>query len=80
MSKTLICIPCMDMVHTAFMQSLLGLKIVGEASCSIKTSSLIYDARNGLTKEAVEGGYDNCRVQVWRNKKTGALSVGWWER
>lgn len=56
--KTLICIPCMDMVHTAFMQSLLGLKIVGEASCSIKTSSLIYDARNTLCKEAVEGGYD----------------------
>lgn len=24
--------------------------------------------------------HDNCRVQVWRNKKTGALSVGWWER
>ena len=58
MSKTLICIPCMDMVPTAFMQSLLGLKIVGEAGCSIKTSSLIYDARNLLCKEAVEGGYD----------------------
>ena len=58
MSKTLICIPCMDMIHTPFFQSFIGLRIVGEASVSVRTSSLIYDARNTLCKEAVEGGYD----------------------
>ena len=56
--KTLICIPCMDMVHTAFLQSLLGLKLVGECGYSLRCSSLIYDARNSLVKEAIERGFD----------------------
>ena len=56
--KTLICIPAMDMVHTAFMKSLLGLRIVGQATYSIRCSSLIYDSRNSLVKEALENGFD----------------------
>ena len=56
--KTLMCIPCMDMVHTAFMKSLLGLRPVGECGYSIRCSSLIYDARNSLVKEAIERGFD----------------------
>lgn len=58
--KTLICIPCMDMVHTAFMQSVLSMRMVGEVRFSICCSSLIYDARNKLADQAIDGGYDRC--------------------
>lgn len=56
--KTLIAIPCMDMVHTSFMKSLLKLIKVGEVEYGITCSSLIYDARNKLAGQAVTGGYD----------------------
>lgn len=56
--KTLIAIPCMDMVHTPFMKSLLGLDRVGDTRFAISCSSLIYDARNTLAKQAVTENYD----------------------
>lgn len=56
--KTLIAIPCMDMVHTVFMRSLLGLDHVGDVRFSLSCSSLIYDARNTLARQAVKEGYD----------------------
>lgn len=56
--KTLIAIPCMDMVHTMFMRSLLQLQKVGEIGFAISSSSLVYDARNNLAKQAIEGGFD----------------------
>lgn len=56
--KTLIAIPCMDMVHTIFMKSVLGLDHVGDVRFSISCSSLIYDARNTLAKQAITEGYD----------------------
>lgn len=56
--KTLICIPCMDMVHAAFMKSLLGMRKVGQTRFTITCSSLIYDARNHMAKKAVTEGYD----------------------
>lgn len=56
--KTLIAIPCMDMVHTVFMKSLLGLERVGDTRFGISCSSLIYDARNSLAKQAVVEGFD----------------------
>lgn len=56
--KTLIAIPCMDMVHTGFMKSLLQMERVGEVGFSIISSSLIYDARNTLAKHGVDGGFD----------------------
>lgn len=56
--KTLVAIPCMDMVHTAFMQSLLSLRPVGETNFALMASSLIYDARNNLAKQAIDQGYD----------------------
>ena len=56
--RTLIAIPCMDMVHTIFMKSLLSMDKVGEYSFGISASSLVYDARNGLAKKAVSEGYD----------------------
>ena len=56
--KTLIAIPCMDMVHTIFLKSILGLQRVGATAFSMSASSLIYDARNGLAKQAVIEGFD----------------------
>lgn len=56
--KTLICIPCMDMVHTEFMKSLLALRRVGATKITISCSSLIYDARNEMARRAVREGFD----------------------
>ena len=56
--KTLICIPCMDMVHTEFMKSILGMRRVGETKITISCSSLIYDARNHMARRAVDEGFD----------------------
>ena len=56
--KTLICIPCMDMVHTEFMKSLLAMRRPGETKIVISQSSLIYDARNNMARQAVKGGFD----------------------
>lgn len=56
--KTLICIPCMDMVHTEFLKSLLAMRRPGESKFTISCSSLIYDARNSMAKRAVANGFD----------------------
>lgn len=56
--KTLIAIPCMDMVHTEFMRSLLTMDRIGSCQFGISQSSLIYDARNTLAKQAIEKGCD----------------------
>lgn len=56
--KTLIAIPCMDTVHTQFMQSVLSMRKTGDVDFSCSSSSLIYDARNGLVTQAIQGGYD----------------------
>ena len=55
---TLVAMPCMDMVHTAFMESLLKLQPAGDVEFSITCSSLIYDARNMLAKKAIDTGCD----------------------
>ena len=57
MKKTMIAIPCMDMVHSAFMESLLGMRRE-DCMIAIARSSLIYDARNLLAQKAVKEGYD----------------------
>lgn len=56
--KTLIGIPCMDMCHTAFMQSLLEMRKPGEVEYCIPCSSLVYDARNEIAQRAVDGDFD----------------------
>lgn len=56
--RTLVCIPCMDLVDTDFMRSLLQMRPVGEMNFAITKSSLIYDARNILAAQAITGGYD----------------------
>ena len=56
--KTLIAIPCMDMLPADFLRSLLSLQIIGEVDYDIVTSSLIYDARNHIVQHAIQKDYD----------------------
>ena len=56
--KILVALPCMDMVHTIFMRSLLGMDRIGDCRFSITCSSLVYDSRNTLAKQAVNEGFD----------------------
>lgn len=56
--KTLIAIPAMDMLHTVFFKSVVGLDKVGEVRFALTSSSLVYAARNTLAKQAVDEGFD----------------------
>lgn len=56
--KTLIAVPCMDMMHTRFVNSLLRLKLSGEYEIRFGASSLIYDTRNSLLQQALDEGFD----------------------
>jgi len=56
--KTLIAIPCMDMVNALFMKSLLAMEMEGEVEVSLAIGSLVYDARNQLAYKAVNNGFD----------------------
>lgn len=52
MNKVLIAIPCMDMIDTAFVQSILGLDLVEGTRIKFLPGSLVYDSRNQLTEIA----------------------------
>lgn len=56
--RTMIAIPCMDMVHTDFLRSCLGLQVSDEVQWTTCQSSLIYDARNKLAEIAIRDGFD----------------------
>lgn len=56
--RTLIAVPCMDMMHTQFVASLVGLKLGDDYETRFGASSLIYDTRNSLLKYAIENGFD----------------------
>lgn len=56
--RTLIAIPCMDMMHTEFVQSLVGMRKVGEIQFGFVSASLIYDARDELAQKAIEMEFD----------------------
>lgn len=56
--KTLVAVPCMDYVPTAFLRALMGLQVAGEVQFTFAQSSLIYDARNKLAGIAIDGGFD----------------------
>ena len=56
--KTLVAIPCMDMMHTDFVRSLLGLRVEGEVQYTFAQASLVYDGRNTLANAAIDGGFD----------------------
>lgn len=58
--KIMVAIPCMDMMHTVFVGSLVGLHHPegSEVNYRFRQSSLIYDSRNRLAQAAVEEGFD----------------------
>lgn len=56
--KTLIAIPCLDMIRTEFLRSLLGLELSGEVQYTFAQNTLIYDGRNQLAGVAMDGGFD----------------------
>lgn len=56
--RTMIAVPCMDMVQTAFFRSCVGLQLDGEIQWTTAQNSLIYDARNKLAEIAIDGGFD----------------------
>ena len=57
--KTLIAIPCMDMLPVGFVQSLEYMTKPEGTSLAFKPNSLIYDSRNLLSLYAIENGFDN---------------------
>lgn len=57
-TRTLIAVPCMDMMHTKFTQSVLSLQQTGEVAYTLMTNSLIYDARNSIAQNAIRSGFD----------------------
>lgn len=56
--KTLVAVPCLDMVHTDFAFALACMHHGEGVSFAKSKSSLIYDSRNGLTNLAIEHGFD----------------------
>lgn len=56
--KVMIAMPCMSMVHTQFVASLLQLRVDCDIEFAFTESSLIYDARNQLARKAVEENFD----------------------
>lgn len=56
--KTMVAVPCMDMMHSDFVVSLTGLQHDGDVTFVYSKSSLVYDSRNGLANQAIKGGFD----------------------
>lgn len=56
--KTMIAVPCMDMVHTDFFRSCVGLQVEGTVQWTTSQSSVIYDSRQQLAEIAVRDGFD----------------------
>ena len=56
--KTLIAVPCFDMVHTKFMQSLVALEKPEDTSFTVVVNTLISFARNTIARNAIEAGFD----------------------
>lgn len=60
--KTLIAVPCMDTVHTAFADALLRMDKPPDTHVLFLPGSLIYDARNQLSLIAIQNG---CDAVLW---------------
>lgn len=56
--KTLVAVPCGDMLHTDFARSLLGMGVSGAIQYTFAQGSLVYDSRNQLADYAIEQGFD----------------------
>jgi len=56
--KTLIAIPCTDMVHVDFMTSMINLRKTEDTAYAVQANSMIYDSRNSLAAKALVNNYD----------------------
>ena len=56
--RTMIAIPCMDMVHTLFFASFVAMNKPEGTEVAIASCSLIYEARHKLAKKAIDDGFD----------------------
>lgn len=56
--KTLIAVPCFDMVHTDFMRCLIDLEKPEGTVYTILKNTMIYNARNTIAANAVKMGFD----------------------
>ncbi len=57
-TKTLIAVPCMDMMHTEFTKSLIYMHKGENVDVCFNQGSLIYDSRNLLSLTAIQNGFD----------------------
>ena len=56
--RTLIAVPAMDLLHTDFCRSCVGLQLSGEVQWTFSQGSLVYDGRNILADTAVRENFD----------------------
>ena len=56
--RTLIAVPCMDMVHTFFFASMLSLRKPEGTEVAVASCSLVYEARHTLAMKAINDGFD----------------------
>lgn len=56
--KTLIAVPCLDMVHVDFMRAFVELQKPEDTAFSIIKNTLIYNARNLIAHDAIAHGFD----------------------
>ena len=56
--RTMIAVPCMDMVHTLFYASSIALRKPEGTEVAIASCSLVYEARHTLAMKAINEGFD----------------------
>lgn len=56
--KTLIAVPCFDMIHTRFVKSFIELDKPEDTAYTFITNTMIYAARNVIAQNAVKEGFD----------------------
>ena len=56
--RTLIAMPCLNIIQTPFFASFCNLRLQGGTQFAITESTLVYEARNQLCKRAIEQGFD----------------------
>ena len=57
-TRTLIAVPCMDMVHTDFMRCLIDLEKPEGTNYTVIKNTVIYEARNMIAQNAIRYGFD----------------------
>lgn len=56
--KYMVAIPCMDMMQTQFVCSLVSMPFFPNTEITFGANSLVYDTRNQLAEKAINGGFD----------------------